>query len=240
MNLVESFLNQVDEGLKPAATTTIPMKRKFTVNAKDQHGKDYTYDEERYSPRGIHRNANVLDGGHKIVSIKHDNKDVTNESTELDERDEKSEIAAHNYLSDNDGGIHHIYVNSRGKKKSIAGPFLSKDKAEKHPARKFGDGVVTSDQLSEAMIFEDDSTHKSVKSVPHHEVRLMKQHAEIYKSLKDGEKHKTDAAHAVSVTDHDKDWGTIHMVSAHRDGDAVHLRDHKTDRHIATIKHSDL
>jgi hypothetical protein len=42
---------------------------------------------------------------------------------------------------------HHVYVSSRGKKKSIAGPFRSKEEAEAHPARKFGDGVTTHDQV---------------------------------------------------------------------------------------------
>lgn len=43
---------------------------------------------------------------------------------------------------------HHIYVSSRGKKKSIAGPFHSPEDAERHPARKYGDGVAHSDQIS--------------------------------------------------------------------------------------------
>jgi hypothetical protein len=36
---------------------------------------------------------------------------------------------------------HHIFVKTRGKRKSIAGPFRSEDEAKAHPAFKWGDGV---------------------------------------------------------------------------------------------------
>jgi len=71
---------------------SVPQMRKFKVHAKDENGKDYHYDHESYSPRGIHRDERYAPAkpggmggkGHTLVSIKHDGKDVTNESM-LDE-----------------------------------------------------------------------------------------------------------------------------------------------------------
>jgi hypothetical protein len=42
----------------------------------------------------------------------------------------------------NKAGDHHVYVKTKGKMKSIAGPFHSKEAAESSPQRKFGDGVA--------------------------------------------------------------------------------------------------
>jgi len=69
-------------GSKSAITeeTIVPRKRKFKVNAIDNNGKPYSYDHEGYSPRSIHKHDQFNDLGHKLVSIKHNDKDVTYES----------------------------------------------------------------------------------------------------------------------------------------------------------------
>lgn len=190
-----------------------PIKRTFKVHAKDEHGKDYTFDHESYSPRGVHKSARFTDLGHKLVAIKHGDKDVTNENTleeglrkvgdysngnhkatvhrdvewgeyrvkhhidgkhqteadyHTDDKEEahnhaknfvskaknesvdtqtedrdRSEHSANLHLANSHGGEkqHHIYVRIKGAKKNIAGPFRSKEEAEKHPARKWADGV---------------------------------------------------------------------------------------------------
>lgn len=57
-----------------------PVKRKFTVHAKDHEGKEYTYDHEGYSPRGVHKHERFHSDGHTLVAIKQqDGKDVTHE-----------------------------------------------------------------------------------------------------------------------------------------------------------------
>jgi len=86
-------------------TESVPQKRKFKVHAKDESGKDYTYDHESYSPKGIHNSERFQPSrplgmgglGHKLVAIKHNCKDVTNESEIVDEAktDDNGETKAH-------------------------------------------------------------------------------------------------------------------------------------------------
>ena len=69
-------------GSKSAITekAIVHSKRKFKVNAIDNNGKPYSYDHEGYSPSPIHKSERFSDLGHKLVSIKHNDKDVTYES----------------------------------------------------------------------------------------------------------------------------------------------------------------
>jgi hypothetical protein len=92
--------------------------------------------------------AKYLDQVNDASTVLHHRKSK-NEATALEERD-RSEFVANQALSGDKQSVttqHHVYVTTRGKKKSIAGPFRSKEEAETHPARKFGDGVATSDQI---------------------------------------------------------------------------------------------
>lgn len=63
-------------------------------------------------------------------------------------------------------------------------------------------------------------------------------------SLEDGKKHSGDRGHGHLVTAYhsgdSKDAGKSHFTVAHRDGNVVHFRDHKTGAHVATVNHSDL
>jgi hypothetical protein len=64
-----------------------------------------------------------------------------------EDRDNRSELTANHQLAA-PTGEHHIYVMSKGKKKSISGPHSTVDDAENHPARKFGDGVAKASELN--------------------------------------------------------------------------------------------
>lgn len=67
------------------------------------------------------------------------------EEHKLDEDKERSEHSANLHLSgehpDGNAQKHYIYVRQKGAKKNIEGPFRSKEEAERHPARKWADGV---------------------------------------------------------------------------------------------------
>lgn len=103
---------------------------KHHVDGKHQgEGSDYHTDDKEEA----HHYAKRWAEGHF---------DKKNESAE--DRESRSEYSTHDRLQNS---VHHVYVATRGKKKSIAGPFRSKEEAESHPARKFGDGVATSDQI---------------------------------------------------------------------------------------------
>ena len=117
--------------------------------------------KETSEKEGCVQHVRKSESGHHYVSdwYAHDDTVATynhgrlRESTELTEAEKltedraegKTEFDANHDLDP--ANNHHVYVKSRGKNKSIAGPFRSKEEAEKHPARKFGDGVATADQI---------------------------------------------------------------------------------------------
>lgn len=94
---------------------------------------------------GDHIHFHDSHSGDKIATI---HTSALRESVVIGERD-RSEFAANHQLASSVGstGEHHVYVKTRGKKKSIAGPFKSKEEAENHASRKFGDGVASKHEL---------------------------------------------------------------------------------------------
>lgn len=86
---------------------------------------------------------------------------------------------------------------------------------------------------------EDKTTFHDYQAIPHHKIRITGDHKEKAKNLADGGKHST-ATHLVTTYSHAGDTGTSHWADSHREGNVVHLRDHYTGKHIATMAHSDL
>ena len=80
--------------------------------------------------------------------------------------DRDNEYSANQHLATAESGLH-IFVKTKGKRKSIAGPFKSKEEAEAHPARKFGDGVCKKEmcegtmELEEAKLLKESSIKES-------------------------------------------------------------------------------
>jgi hypothetical protein len=97
-------------------------------------------------------------------------KDDTKNLTESDRSEASANLALAGSLSPKTGtGSHHVFIKRpNGKMKSIAGPFRSKEEAEAHPSRKWGDGVgaghlmenVTDDQalLDESRVYTTSKT----------------------------------------------------------------------------------
>ena len=232
----------------------VPQKRKFTVHAKDEHGKNYKYEEERYSPRGIHKSERFVSHPdskpHKLISIHHDGKDVTNESY-VPVMEDRSEYSANAHLSTaaDKTKQHHVFIKKQNVRKSIAGPFHSKEEAESHPSRKFGDGVCTGAMCEDyepdpkiltPVVIQEATTFNKVNAIPGSHVRLQSDHKEHMSKLGQGER-TNDAHHLVThYSGKEGHTGTSHFVTAHRDGDAVHLRDKYSGKHIATVAHADL
>lgn len=89
--------------------------------------------------------------------------------------DRDNEYSANQHLATAESGLH-IFVKTKGKRKSIAGPFASKEEAEAHPARKFGDGVCKKEmcegtmELEEAKLLKESSLNEAKKSDNYHSV----------------------------------------------------------------------
>lgn len=100
-----------------------PIKRKFTVHAKDKQGKEYTYDHESYSPKSIHGHPRFKDDGHTLIAIKQqDGKDVTNESTQIEESREHQQLS---------GEAHRLYDHKQNGEHTHA-EVLEKEMTAKH------------------------------------------------------------------------------------------------------------
>ena len=69
--------------------------------------------------------------------------------------DRGSEFTANVHLGGHAAGSssekHHVFIKSKGVRKSISGPFNSAEEAENHPTRKYGDGVCTSTMCESAI-----------------------------------------------------------------------------------------
>lgn len=95
----------------------------------------------------IHIHKHPSSNGHHDVIVstsRWNNMNEDDESRSANRRD-RSEYAANHLLhSTHDTGSskrYHIYVKLRSGRKNIAGPFKSKEEAERHSARAWGDGV---------------------------------------------------------------------------------------------------
>lgn len=80
-----------------------------------------------------------------------------------------------------------------------------------------------------------DSGHIEMRSSSKTHVTIHKDDAKNLKGMSHGEKRH---AGAVIHSSDDRSPGKLHKADATRDGEHIHLHDHKTGQHIATIHHS--
>jgi hypothetical protein len=135
-------------------------------------------------------------------------------------RDSKSEYSANADMDRT--GDHHIYVKSKGKKKSISGPFKTKEDAEKHPSRKFGDGVCLKCDLNES---EDKMlvafNEKTEEFKPH-------------QSDITGRNYHTDMVNSKKIQDM-KHMGTTEVEMVHHDGRNLVVKKYEAMLHHKTV-----
>lgn len=99
----------------------------------------------------------------------------------------------------------------------------------KHIATIHHSSVNESYELSEAVV-----PHSTIPTKDGGSVKMRNEHISKTRKLKDGEKHSEDGG---MYANHN---GTSHFVKAHREGDHVHLSDHKTGKHVTSVHYKDM
>ena len=142
-------------------------------------------------------------------------------------RERESEFTANVHLGGHSGSgseQHHVFIKSKGKRKSISGPFPSKEAAEAHPTRKYGDGVCTS-QMCESMPSDGGELDSTVESTLI-EAQTQNLIEAISRKLNESAKKETwtQVGKHIHIRKHDNDDGNdMHTVYVSHNGSMAHI-----------------